>query len=77
MPLSSSAIPTTRPKSAICSAMYETFSAVARAVSVTHVLRAPFETGLPLVVLQCGCLVARAGGIRGIAFAAAKRPICA
>ena len=48
MPLSSSAIPTISPKSAICSAMYETLSAVARAVSVTHVLRAAFETGLPL-----------------------------
>ena len=49
MPVIRSAIPTTIPKIAVCSAMSETFRAVASAVSVTHRFRCAFETGLPLV----------------------------
>ena len=47
IPLSSSAIPTTTPKSARLSAMKETFSAVESAVAVTQVSRAAFEIGFP------------------------------
>ena len=45
MPDSRSATPTTMPKSASCSAMYDVFRAVVSAVSVTQTLRAPFATG--------------------------------
>ncbi len=40
-------MPTTMPKIEICCAMYETLSAVASAVSVIQVFRAPFEIGWP------------------------------
>jgi len=45
IPVSTRAIPTTMLKIESCSAMYETFSAVASAVSVTQRFRAPFEIG--------------------------------
>ncbi len=47
IPVSSSANPTTIPKSATCCAMYARFSADVSAVSVTHRSRAPFATGWP------------------------------
>ena len=40
-------MPTTIPNSAVCSAMYETLSAVASAVSLIQMFRWPFETGFP------------------------------
>ena len=48
IPVSTRAIPTTIPKIEICSAMYETLSAVESAVSLIQMLRAPFEIGWPL-----------------------------
>jgi hypothetical protein len=45
MPERMSAIATTTPKSAVLSARKDTLSAVASAVSVTQMLRAPFEIG--------------------------------
>ena len=48
IPVTSSATPTTMPKSEICSAMYETFRPVASAVSVIQRFLAAFEIGLPL-----------------------------
>ena len=66
MPLSSSATPTTTLNSPICSAMYAALRAVESAVSVTHVLRAPFEIGLPLLVLGGRGLVTCALRIAGV-----------
>jgi hypothetical protein len=42
-----SAIPTTIPKSEVPSARNDVYRAVASAVSVTQMLRAPLDTGLP------------------------------
>lgn len=51
IPIRNIAKPITVANVATLSAKYEVFSAVARAVSVTQRLRAPFSTGLPVSLL--------------------------
>ena len=73
MPTSSSAPPIAITNVATLSAKYAVLSAVVSAVSVTHMLRSGFSTGLPLL----GSVAAAFSSLVGLPDSSRKRPICA